>query len=339
VKDGPQYLESLVESLADLPREECENEPYLIEYYVRGIETCDVCGATFNMGSAHIVNPVEGVSVNVPFVGLHHLAHGSSVFEGSVNQGRVLPILLRTVLSGDGSAHWLEIEDDGDGDGLKDEEEAYFSLNPAVKDTDGDGVPDGPGLAMLVRSIIEQLPEGPLPDTTYIVHNLTWGVYQCLICGEDINMGYMDIVNPQTGKSIAVPYYNLHFMSKGSFSTDRPELYGRIDPRDIDDVIDISSHASAPRIPAALAPMLVYPNPFKRSTTITCSLTGTESIDLAIYDVSGREVMDLSPALRAGEEMVWDGRDSRGRRLPPGAYFCKLKMGDCSFTRKIVLLD
>ena len=339
VKDGPQFLEDLPAILGGLPRVECDDQPYLTETRFRGVETCEVCGATFNMGFANIVNPVEGVSLTVPFVGLHYLAHGSSVYEGSVNQGRVLPILLRTVLSGDGSAHWLEIDNDGDCDGLRDEEESYFSLNPALTDTDGDGVPDGPQLATLMHGIIEDLPEGPLPDTTYVVHNLTWGVYQCLICGEDINMGYMDIVNPQTGKSVAVPYYNLHFMSKGSFSTDRPELYGRIDPRDIDDVIDVSSHASAPGRPAALAPMLICPNPFKSSTKIICNLSGNESADLNIYDVSGRKVKDLSRVFKAGEEMVWDGSDSAGRKLPPGTYFCKLKTDDYTFSRKIVLVE
>jgi hypothetical protein len=338
-KDGPELAARMVDILGGLPREEREDGPYVIENYARGVESCDICGTDLNMGYVQVVNPVEGLSLDMPFMALHFLAHGSHVYRGTLHDGRVLPVLLRTVLRGDGSSHWLEVEDDSDGDGLKDDEEACFSLNPAIKDTDGDGVPDGPGLATMMHQIIDGLPEGPLPDTTYIVHNFTWGVYQCLVCGEDINMGYMDIVNPQAGTSVAVPYYNLHFMQSGSFSTDRPELYPRIDPRRIDEVLGVGSHASAPRVPAALAPMLVYPNPFTKSTAIVCSFTEIEGVELAIYDVAGRQLMDLTPRLSAGTELVWDGKDSGGMRLSPGAYFCKLKVGDVILTRKIVLLE
>lgn len=340
VRDGPQFVEEdLIEALSALPREEREDGPYLIENHLYGVETCDICGATFNMGCAHIVNPIEDLSLDVPFIALHYLGHGSSGYAGSVNQGRVLPILLRTVVTGDGTSHWLDVDGDGDSDGLKDEEEAHFSLNPAIDDTDGDGVLDGPELATLMHSVIGDLPEGPLPDSTYIISHLVRGTYHCLVCGEGINMGYVDVVNPHNGTSITVGYYHLHFMSHGSFSTDRPDLYPRIDPRDIDAVIDISSHASRPQTPAVPKALEVYPNPFRTKTNIVCGLEGRKGIGLTICDASGRQVKDLASALGSGKHVFWDGTDSEGRKLPPGVYFCKLKAGDCSFSRKVVLLD
>jgi hypothetical protein len=238
VKDGPQIIEYLLEMVASLPREECANDIYVIEHLFRGLETCEVCGAVFNMGYATIVNPVHNLSIDVPFVALHTLAHGSLVYNGTEHKGRVMPTALREVLKGIGTPHWLAIDDDGDGDGLKDLEEDHFLMDPQVGDTDGDGIPDGRELANSMAAMIEALPEGPLPDEIYVTHTHMLGVYQCLVCGEVINMGHMTIINPVMGEYISVPYYTLHFMKYGSFATDRPSLYPRLDPRDIDKVFD-----------------------------------------------------------------------------------------------------
>jgi hypothetical protein len=164
------------------------------------------------------------------------MAHGSLVYGGTENEGRVLPVALHNVLMGVETSHWLDVDGDGDGDGLMDAEEAYFHLDPDIKDTDGDGVPDGRELARTQAARLEALPEGPLDDQVYVIHYYMRGVYQCLVCGEIINMGYMTIINPVTGEDIDVPYYTHHFMKHGSFSTDRPSLYPRIDPRDIDQI-------------------------------------------------------------------------------------------------------
>ena len=339
VKDGAQFLEPLIEALSNLPREECQNEPYLIEHWARGVETCDVCGGTFNMGYVHIVNPTEGLSLDAPFIALHYLGHGWTSYSGSVNAGRVLPVLLRTVLTGDGTSHWLEIDGDTDSDGLKDEEEARFSLNPAVADTDGDGIPDGPELAMAMASVIDELPEGPLPNSTYVVHNLMYGVYKCLVCDEAINMGYMVIVNPQEGTSIEVPYYNLHFMRHGSFSSDRTDLYPRLDPRAIDDVLNLDSYAFVAGSESGSPAFLVYPNPFRTEATVMCNLPDAAEYQLGVYDVSGRLVRNLAGSASGTTQVTWDGRDARDRRVPSGVYFFRLKAGEIELARKIVLLD
>jgi hypothetical protein len=238
VKDGPQFVEDLLEAISQLPRSERTDQPYLIENPVFGHETCRICGGTFNMGHVTIVNPLEDLSVDVPYVALHYLAHGSSSFEGTENADRIMPVMLRTILTGDGTAHMMAVEGDADGDGLKDEEEAHFSLDPAVGDTDGDGTLDGPQLAKEMCDAIDALPVGPLPDTTYVLHHQADGIYICHICGEAIDMGFMEIVDARAGTSVDVPYYNFHFMRHGGFATDRAELYPRIDPRDIDAVLN-----------------------------------------------------------------------------------------------------
>jgi hypothetical protein len=38
-------------------------------------------------------------------------------------------------------------------------------------------------------------------------------------------------------------------------------------------------------------------------------------------------------------EVIWDGRDDQGKEVASGIYFCKLKVGDSSQTRKMVLIE
>jgi hypothetical protein len=338
IYDGPQRIDNLLPTLQSLPRQPGSDGSYIVENLMRGTETCDVCGATFNMGCLQVVNPLEGLSVDVPIMALHYLTHGSFIYRGSANDGRVLPVLLRTVLTGDGTSHWLEVDGDGDGDGLCDEEESHFSLDPLAQDTDGDGTPDGPQLAMLMADAIDGLPEGPLPDTTYVTHHPVYGIYNCLICNEAINMGYLQVVNARTAASVDIPYYSLHFMRCGSFSTDRAALYPRIDPRDIDNVMDVEWLASAPPVRPGTSIVQIWPNPFMKSVTIRLDQAVARNAEIAIYDASGRHVRDLSPNAGEGAIFSWDGTDREGRNLTPGVYFCKITSGEITLSKKVMLL-
>jgi hypothetical protein len=343
--DGPQVAEGLLPILASLPRTPDGNEatPYMIEAWADGLENCEVCGVTLNMGHVEIVNPAEGLSLNVPFVGVHTLAHGGNVYNGTYNEGRVLPVLLRTVLTGNGTAHWLTVPGDGDGDGLTNAEELQLGRDPANPDEDGDLIPDGRELAVQMAGEIRALPEGPLPDRVYVIHHLAFGHYNCLTCGELANMGFVEIVNPINETTVNVPYYNLHFMDRGSYSTDRDDLYPRVDPVQIARVLWGLVPVGAPD-PAAVPWTGLWnaPNPFSNGerTGIVLNLPGYEGeIDVAVFDAGGRRVRELFVGRNGTGAMrlSWDGRDSGGRDLAPGTYFCRVKIGSLVLSRKLTL--
>jgi subtilisin family serine protease len=83
-----------------------------------------------------------------------------------------------------------------------------------------------------------------------------------------------------------------------------------------------------------------YPNPFNPETAIEFELLAPGSVSLAVYNVPGRCVRTLADrAVGAGTyRVVWDGTDDRGRQLPSGLYFYRLKSADVSLTRKMMLL-
>ncbi len=78
----------------------------------------------------------------------------------------------------------------------------------------------------------------------------------------------------------------------------------------------------------AEAMMMVYPNPFNPSTTVTFALPEAGWIQLAIFDVRGRLVRTLADeSFGVGAHRVaWDGRDDHGNPLASGVYFGKLTL-------------
>ena len=69
-----------------------------------------------------------------------------------------------------------------------------------------------------------------------------------------------------------------------------------------------------------------YPNPFNGSTSIELFVTGDGNMRARIFDIQGRMIRDFpSHLLRLGKQtIVWDGKDSIGKRKPAGTYFLSL---------------
>ena len=84
-----------------------------------------------------------------------------------------------------------------------------------------------------------------------------------------------------------------------------------------------------------------FPNPFNPKTTISFSIQNNSKIELSIFNIKGQKVKSLiSDQLPAGEHsVVWDGRDSNGKRVGSGIYFYKLNVnGKTEAVKKCLLL-
>ena len=85
----------------------------------------------------------------------------------------------------------------------------------------------------------------------------------------------------------------------------------------------------------------ISPNPFSAATTIHLSgiAHGAEAIELQIFDVSGRKVKEISLLpLNFSLAVTWDGRDDEGREVAPGVYFLRLRSGDHTASKKVLLV-
>jgi hypothetical protein len=77
-----------------------------------------------------------------------------------------------------------------------------------------------------------------------------------------------------------------------------------------------------------------YPNPFNTATIIQFTIPSTEFVTLCIYDLSGREIGILvNKELPRGRYSVkWNTKD-----LASGVYFYRLRAGEFTETRKLIL--
>jgi hypothetical protein len=101
----------------------------------------------------------------------------------------------------------------------------------------------------------------------------------------------------------------------------------------IDEVSDVNVKAPILRL---------YPNPFSKLTTISFGeVYGAKSIDLKIYDATGKLVKDFSrftPDASRSTFLFWDGRDNLNRTVPNGIYFVRLVSGENKQVVKVILV-
>jgi hypothetical protein len=71
-----------------------------------------------------------------------------------------------------------------------------------------------------------------------------------------------------------------------------------------------------------------YPNPFNANTRINFGLAESSFFSLIIYDINGKEIKKILEEKRqSGEHSInWDGKDNRGKVVPSGIYFYKMKI-------------
>jgi hypothetical protein len=78
-----------------------------------------------------------------------------------------------------------------------------------------------------------------------------------------------------------------------------------------------------------------YPNPFNASTTIEYSIPFQSAVQLKVYNTSGQEVKSWTgETMPAGTHTIRLNADD----LPSGIYFCRIRAGDFSQLKKMILI-
>ncbi|OGC41310.1 hypothetical protein A2Y85_07940 [candidate division WOR-3 bacterium RBG_13_43_14] len=82
------------------------------------------------------------------------------------------------------------------------------------------------------------------------------------------------------------------------------------------------------------------PNPTKGNLSINYTLGRDQNACLSIYDIQGRQVVELiSTYQTAGDHsVIWRGTDNKGYPVPAGVYFCKLITDDVKAIEKIIMI-
>ena len=141
--------------------------------------------------------------------------------------------------------HQLPVSRDADADLLADTEETAIGYLPFIADQNRNEIPDGIELAQKCVADINDLPiyipgtMMPIPNQIHKVVHTLFGLERCDICGQEVNMGGVKIVNPQLGMSYPdpndplegefLPELALHYMEHGSFDCYGDVHKGRLD--------------------------------------------------------------------------------------------------------------
>jgi hypothetical protein len=82
-----------------------------------------------------------------------------------------------------------------------------------------------------------------------------------------------------------------------------------------------------------------YPNPFQANTCISYNLKADGPASLEIYNLKGQKVKTLAGGTtKSGRHsLTWNGTDDSGKAIPGGVYFCRMRAGDYSSSRKLLL--
>lgn len=84
-----------------------------------------------------------------------------------------------------------------------------------------------------------------------------------------------------------------------------------------------------------------YPNPFNSLTTINYEIFHPGNVNLAIYDIRGREIMNLYDGFRTSGryEATWIGNDQVGKEVSSGIYIATLRLDNKSVrSMKLMLI-
>ncbi|HLF15184.1 MAG TPA: FlgD immunoglobulin-like domain containing protein [Bacteroidota bacterium] len=135
----------------------------------------------------------------------------------------------------------------------------------------------------------------------------------------------------------------LRLAGGGSGTSARPiEGSGSLVFRDAASSAGLSLRLSgdASGLPAEFALGRNYPNPFNPVTHVQVDIPTESDVEVGVYDLLGRLVSTLLTGTHAAGSLTlaWDGRDAGGMSVPTGMYVVRMKAGDFTASRKVLLM-
>jgi hypothetical protein len=126
----------------------------------------------------------------------------------------------------------------------------------------------------------------------------------------------------------------------GAEALDLSVVFARLNDQEYNSASDTPDGPSAIR---SVRLLQNHPNPFNPVTAIRYELPGTDAgvpVRLVVYDTRGHIVRELVNEVQTPGpyEVIWDGRDTAGRRVGSGVFLYKLDAAEVSRVRKMVLL-
>ncbi|OGU29976.1 MAG: hypothetical protein A2057_03020 [Ignavibacteria bacterium GWA2_35_9] len=138
-----------------------------------------------------------------------------------------------------------------------------------------------------------------------------------------------------SANSIPVSYASITFMDRD----DTSRKYSTITDSSGNYYLNIiTSISSEKNLPTSFELEQNYPNPFSNETAISYKLNKQSDVQVAIYDILGREVKTYSAKQQGAGiyGMTWDGKNNLGMRVSSGVYLYMVKTGNETQVKKMI---
>ena len=154
---------------------------------------------------------------------------------------------------------------------------------------------------------------------------------------DDVTLEQFDITpftatGPGPGHSLSLVY--------NDWSTGKP-LVDHVNPQVEGNTVLLSKNPTpGPTVPENYSLSQNFPNPFNPSTTLKYSLKTAGHVRLDIYNVLGQNVRTLVDEYQDANNYttIWDGCDNNGNVAASGIYMYRIKSGDFTEIKKMVLM-
>ncbi|UCE17298.1 MAG: T9SS type A sorting domain-containing protein [Gemmatimonadota bacterium] len=246
-----------------------------------------------------------------------------------------------------------QIDDDGDGSG---------DVCDSCTDTDGDGYGDpgyavntcqedncpalsNPDQADVQRGNIDCQGDIDVLDVLAVVNHilgttlLAGSPLERADCNDDGSVDILDalgIVNAILGIGNCAAALSTTAITPEVMQFCR-SLKPYLSPGDFNRFMALVKAESAPPTRYSLAQN--YPNPFNPETTIQFAIPISSHVSLTIFNITGERVKGLIEGEWAPgyHSIRWDGTDEYGKTVSSGVYFYRIKAGDFTASKKMLL--
>ncbi len=149
-------------------------------------------------------------------------------------------------------------------------------------------------------------------------------------------MEWQEVAIPLAALELAGPIEDIRIQGslEGHFSLDEVRLE-TLTPRPAETAV--AAEAGRPR---DFGLKQNYPNPFNSATVISYAVVEAAGVELSVYNLAGQRVARLVRGFAGpgAYRVLWGGRNDAGQSLASGMYIYRLRSGNRSEARKLLLL-
>ncbi len=86
--------------------------------------------------------------------------------------------------------------------------------------------------------------------------------------------------------------------------------------------------------------LIIYPNPFNNEAILQYELPQSGKVTIRMYNSIGKSIWTKQLSHQGGgyHQLKWAGKNNNGRAVSSGIFFCQLKFGNRSITKKLILI-